>query len=151
MNEIIEQKIVIVDIDGTLAEVSKERMNFLESGNTNWDEFYSMNFSNDKPIFEIIELVWNLYKHYEIIFCTGRSEKVRDVTKKWLGSYSLFGKLLMRPNDCEVADAKMKPQLLLDNNINFDNIAFVLDDKNCVVEEFRKLGIKCLQVESNKY
>lgn len=147
----IEQKIVVVDIDGTIAKVPKERMDFLESGNTNWNEFYDMDFSNDKPIFEIIELVWNLTKHYEIVFCTGRSEIIRDVTEKWLRSYSLFGKLLMRPNDCEVADAKMKPALLLDNNITFDNIAFILEDKNCVVNEWRNLGIKCLQVENNIY
>ncbi len=151
MNDIIEHKKVIVDIDGTLAEVSKERMDFLKSGSSNWDKFYSMNFSEDRPIFEIIELVWNLSERYEIIFCTGRSELVRDVTKKWLGSYSLFGKLLMRPNNCEIEDAKMKPQLLLDNNINFNNIAFVLEDKNCVVNEWRKLGIKCLQVDKNEF
>ena len=144
------KNIVVVDIDGTIAKVSKERLNFLESGRTDWDAFYRMSF-NDKPINEIIHLIWTIRISYRIVFCTGRSEIVRDATQKWLDSNDLKGKLIMRPNDCIIEDAEMKPQLLIDNGIDLNHIALAIDDKDSVVDKFRSLGIKCLQVERNKY
>ena len=144
------KNIVVVDIDGTIAEVSKERINFLQSGETDWEKFYKMSF-DDKPIYEIIHLIWTIRISYRIVFCTGRSEIIRDVTQKWLDNNDLRGKLLMRPNDCEIEDAEMKPKLLADNGIKLSDIALVIDDKNSVVNKFRSLGVKCLQVENNEF
>jgi len=89
-----EKKIVICDIDGTIAN-NDHRQHFLE-GKKDWDGFFS-SLSEDKPIFEIINKINNLnFKGHKITFLTGRPEKYRGETKKWLNRFFSFKYSIMR-------------------------------------------------------
>jgi len=145
----MEKRIVVVDIDGTVSRVG-ERLRYLKQENPNWDEFYAECF-NDEPIVEIIDLVKSLNNFYDIVFCTGRRECVRDITLDWLKKHGILATLIMRPDGDKRHDTDVKPEQLKLHGIKFDEIAFVLEDRNSMVKTWRNLGIKCLQVEEGNF
>ena len=150
---------VIVDIDGTLSIVG-DRAKCLQQNPKNWDEFYDR-CDEDKPNTKIVELVQALwYRHYDIVFCTGRRESVRAKTVKWLHEYNMghincvLGRrqtLLMRPDGDFRHDTKVKPELLEKVGIKLKDIAFVLEDRSSMVKKWRELGVTCLQVAEGDF
>lgn len=147
------KNIVVVDIDGTLSKVG-DRIRHIQQDPKDWDSFYDDSF-DDEPIEEVCVLVRRIFQAYAIIFCTGRREKCREKTAEWLEkNVCLFaGKsiLLMRKDgDCR-SDTVVKPELLREHGINFNDIAFILEDREKMVKAWRELGIRCFKVEEGKY
>lgn len=149
------QKIIIVDIDGTISKVG-ERLKYLLQTPKDWDSFYNDCF-DDEPVLNMVDLVYNLYlQRYKIVFCTGRRESCRQNTIDWMNKHfepeiSKFSTLLMRHNNDRRHDTEVKPQLLQQANINFNDIAFVLEDRNSMVQKWRELGLICLQVAEGDF
>jgi hypothetical protein len=143
------RQIVIVDIDGTVAKVG-ERLKYLQMEKPDYDKFYASCFE-DEPIQEIVDLVDNLQGIYEIVFCTGRREEVREVTERWLERNGLFGKVLMRPNKDHRHDTIVKPEQLKKAGIKIKDVHFVLEDRNSMVSKWRKMGLICLQVADGDF
>lgn len=133
---------IIVDIDGTVA-LKGDRKPF------EWDKV-----GLDKPNTSIIDLV-NAYiaeTSNFLIFVSGRDECCRDETEKWLDdkldySYTLF----MRPKDDFRKDIIIKREIYENEILNKYNVDFVLDDRNCVVEQWRDMGLTCLQVAEGNF
>ncbi len=140
---------IIVDIDGTVAKVG-DRLKYLQSSPPDYDSFYASCFDDD-PIQEMVDLVDNLQGIYEVVFCTGRRESVREATEKWLIRNGLFGEVLMRPNGDKRHDIHVKPEQIRKAGISLDEIAFVLEDRDSMVKQWRKMGLKCLQVEYGNF
>ena len=144
-------KTVIVDIDGTVSEVG-DRLKYLKETPVNWDAFYEACFE-DKPIQSMVDLVNILSKHYHIVFVTGRRESVRTKTEYWIEDH--FDKLsfvvLMRPNNDIRHDTHVKPEQLLKYGIDTSDVAFILEDRNSMVKEWRTRGFKCLQVSEGDF
>jgi len=142
---------IIVDIDGTISEVG-DRLECLKRTPKNWDEFYNR-CGEDKPIKEMIELVNRMGSEYNIVFCTGRRESSREETVKWLNKYLLFNdyRLLMRPDNDFRPDTVVKPEQIKDADIEYNEILFILEDRNSVVKKWRELGVKCLQVAEGDF
>lgn len=147
------KNIVIVDIDGTIAKIG-ERVKYLTVDPKDWDSFYNDSFK-DEPIPEMCGLVRIIFNAYTIIFCTGRREKCRETTAQWLEEYvCLFaGKsvLLMRKDGDFRSDTIVKPELIREAGIGFNDIAFILEDRACMVKKWRELGVRCLQVEEGEF
>lgn len=113
--------IVAVDIDGVLAN-SLHRAKYVPD---DWDMFYGLIYK-DPPIPEMVKLVRNLSRLNTIVFITGRSEKARDQTVKWLNERLglVAYNLLMRPDGdhrpnwmikCEMCEAT-RPDLIIDDD-----------------------------------
>lgn len=143
------KQVVIVDIDGTVSKVG-DRLKYLKSTPKDWDAFYDACFE-DEPIQEIVDLVKVLQDTYRIVFCTGRRESTREVTEKWLEKYGINSTLLMRKNNDFRHDVLAKPELVADALIPYENIAFVLEDRNSMVEMWRSVDVKCLQVAPGNF
>ncbi len=146
------KKFVIVDIDGTIADIS-HRVKYVETKPKNWDKFFA-ELNKDKPITHIIELVENLSKNYNIIFCTGRAESLREETQEFIWKYCHDlddVPILMRADNDRRPDHFIKPALLIKNGYTTQNVAFILDDRSSVVKAFRDLGYICLQVKDGDY
>ena len=149
------KKIVIVDIDGTISKVG-ERLRHLNQEPKDWDSFYNDCFE-DEPIIEMVDLVYGLYlQRYQLVFCTGRRESCREKTINWFNKYfepeiAKFSKLLMRQNKDHRHDSEIKPELLKNAGIELDSIAFVLEDRNSMVQKWRELGLICLQVADGDF
>jgi hypothetical protein len=57
----------------------------------------------------------------------------------------------MRKNDDHRHDTEVKPELLRENGIGLETIAFVLEDRNSMVKKWRDLGLICLQVAEGDF
>lgn len=151
----MEKDIIICDIDGTISQVG-ERLRFLEQESKDWDSFYNDCF-DDEPIPEMVMLISKLSQAgYQIIFCTGRRESVRDLTAKWIrkhtGNQLSCPRILMRSNGDYRHDTVVKPELLhLLSPDERQRIAFILEDRDSVVRVWRDLGYRCLQVAEGDF
>ena len=146
---VLASKCILVDIDGTMALMNGR-------GPFDWHRV-----GEDKPNWPIVKLVewlreffqskWEHIDEMEIIFMSGRDEVCREETVMWLASLGFEGhNLFMRPSLPEgvqqPADNIVK-LALFDEHIRHNyNVQFVLDDRDQVVEMWRKLGLTCLQV-----
>ena len=80
-----EKRIVICDIDGTIADNSHRQHYLL--GKKDWKNFF-LAIDKDKPILKILKKIECLYQDgFQIIFVTGRPEEYRELTQKWLKKY----------------------------------------------------------------
>ena len=148
------KKIVVVDIDGTIAKVG-DRIKYLEQTPKDWDSFYAA-CNEDKPILPIIKLVNLLAFEYDIVFLTGRRESEREKTRIWIMgnmSYTLYANspILMRPDGDFRHDTVVKPEELLRSGYPYDLIELVLEDRNSMVAKWRELGLTCLQVAEGDF
>lgn len=134
-----EPKAFLVDIDGTLAHMRDLRGPF-DWAKVGVDE-------PDEVVIEILDLLMWYTEPYNIIVMSGRDESCRAETEAWLVKHGItFDELFMRPEKDMRADNIVKAELF-DKYVrdNYD-VRFVLDDRDQVVEMWRSMGIKCLQV-----
>ncbi len=136
-------EIVIFDIDGTLADVSK-RVHHLNKKPKDWDAFFK-GIPQDKAIYSMIRLCNILYEAgLNILLCSGRSEQYRPETVEWLTQQGVkYHELLLRRDQDKRSDAVVKRELL--SGIDRSKILFVVEDRKGVVEMWRSEGLVCLQ------
>jgi hypothetical protein len=129
---------IICDIDGTLAKMDGR------------GPFEEDKVKTDKPVLPIIDIL-NTFKKgkiIDIILMSGRHELARKDTQAWLQVHGVtYDKLYMRPDGDNQPDYIIKRKLYDDHIDGRYNVLFVLDDRNQVVDLWRSLGLKCLQVD----
>ncbi len=135
------KKAIICDIDGTLA--------LLEGR----DPFNPKTVERDllnNPIANILH-VYTSQKEFDlqIILVSGRYEKFKEQTERWLKKHNINNYLLfMRKNFDRRKDFILKKEIYEKNIKGQYDVLFVLDDRDQVVKMWRKeLGLTCLQVE----
>lgn len=139
-------KTIIVDIDGTVAR---------NNGHRGWYEYDKV--ESDEIHEDIADLVEMLADHEDVsdlVFLSGRSEDCRDETARWINRafpmrQNLF-ELYMRASGDHRDDAIVKYELF-DKNLRDRNIWLVLDDRDRVVNMWRELGLRCLQVAPGNF
>ena len=149
----MSKNIVVVDIDGTIAKVG-DRLKYLQQEKKDWDAFYE-HCDEDEPIRDMCRLVEDIYEWgYNIVFCTGRRESVREKTREWIKQHLAIGwnyGLLMRKDKDWRHDTEVKPELLQKAGIMPDDVYFILEDRDSMVDKWRELGYRCLQVADGKF
>lgn len=135
---------VIVDIDGTLAHIP-------EGGRSPYD--YSRVL--DDVIDPVVRNLVNRYHvdGYTVLVVSGRDDSCYQHTLCWLDTNKVFyDKLLMRPAKAfdvhggKLPDYMVKYSLFNEHIRGTYDVQFVLDDRDQVVDLWRRLGLKCLQV-----
>lgn len=139
-------KYVIVDIDGTVADIG-HRLHHIQGNIKNYDKFYD-ECINDAPIKHIIDLVIDLQSvGYAIFFVSGRPDSHRKETQDWLMKNHLpIGNLYMRRAKDYRKDFIVKKEILDMIKEDHGLPKFVLDDRQQVVDMWRANGVPCLQV-----
>lgn len=137
---------IIVDIDGTIAEMG-------DRSPYDWNKV-----SDDTPHEIIIDLVYayNLMAGVTVKFLSGRDASCFDATYEWLTrqfEYEVLdpSNLHMRSAGDMRKDSVVKEELYRENIEGKFNVDFVLDDRNQVVEMWRSLGLRCLQVAEGDF
>ena len=139
----------IVDIDGTVA---------LMGTRSPFDESRVCEDQPHVPVVSAVHALW--MQGYEIIFLSGRKDSCRDATDAWLRrhfpamTYNSGLRLFMRPATGPLAgetDWKVKLTLFNEHVRHNYDVAGVLDDRNQVVDMWRKLGLTCFQVADGNF
>jgi hypothetical protein len=123
--------LAVIDIDGVVADV-RHRLPLIERRPKRWDEFFARS-ADDPPLADGVALVLELAADHEVVWLTGRPERNRAVTERWLAEQGLpAGTLLMRrERDFRPAREAKRDQL---RRLRRDRtVAVVVDDDPDVV------------------
>ena len=151
----MNKKIVIFDLDGTLALIdSRREISIGDDGKMDWDTFFNPKMiSLDDPNQTVIDMarMINMTDRYQIWILSGRSDRTKDATIDWLNQHDVpFDHLMMRPKKLHFTKDSDLKQMWLDE-IGVDNVAMVFDDRNQVVDMWRKNGITTFQVADGDF
>lgn len=141
---------VVFDLDGTLADC-RHRLRFIQTAPVDWDSFYH-DAVYDTPVDPLRYVYWGLWRQkIKIEIWTGRPERIRVLTRNWLDRYGLpHSRLRMRENDDHRPDYELKEDWLLSLE-TWDRPTLVFEDRDRVVEMWRRNGVQCCQVAKGDY
>lgn len=132
-------KIVICDLDGTIAQLNGR------------DPYDASTCADDLTNFEVHGVLRHKIREGAgVIFVSGREEKFRLQTLEFLNKFPLpFNGnplLFMRPTGDSRNDAIVKEEIYNREIKGKYNVELVLDDRDRVVDMWRGLGLECWQV-----
>jgi hypothetical protein len=139
-------KIVVFDIDGTLANVDHRRQ-YVATKPKNWKAF-NAGIVNDTPHDDIVwlaKLLWDA--GHTVVLCSGRGEENRAATETQMAKFNVpYGKLYMRPAGDNRKDSIVKVELLQQIRKDYGEPFMWFDDRQQVVDAIRAEGIRVMQV-----
>jgi len=143
---------LVIDLDGTISDISK-RAHLAQA--RMWDEFNEA-CDQDEMHPEIWQLLSHLKGKYQLMVLTGRPERYRERTMRWmLVNFLEVDWLLMKPDNDYSPTAQWKLKMLEEFFEGKDNVikevALVLEDRDSMVEAFRNYGLPCWQVRPGGY
>lgn len=128
---------IIVDIDGTLALFGMENP---------YERDYSKDMCN--PVLKSI--IWGFQSdayYFPILIVSGRFEKYRDITTKWLFDNDVpYIKLFMRPDSDTRKDDILKEEIYNSYIKDKYNVLCAFDDRKRIKRMWNKLGIYVFDV-----
>ena len=147
-------KIVIFDLDGTLADITSRRvLSTKDNGKMDWVKFFDPdNISLDKPNQPVVDIANMLsLQGFTIFILSGRSDVTLQATINWLNNNNVpIDHIMMRPqNLLYMKDSDLK-QMWLDT-IGVDKVSMTFDDRNQVVDMWRANGLTCFQVADGDF
>ena len=136
------KKAIIVDVDGTVA---------LRNGRGAFDWARLEEDLPNVPIFELLNRIAS--SGVSIIFVTGREDKYREPTSRWIElffdhSFEIF----CRADNDFRKDVLIKYELYMAHIYGQYEVISVFDDRSSVVEMWRNTaGLVCLQVANGEF
>lgn len=142
-------KTIIVDIDGTLLKGNEPLVSEIREKGLEWlyghtpEEFGKLH-GHCTTVEPIVQLVRMMNGFVDVVVCTARPDKYRGVTKDWLwDNYVPYTKLYMRSDGDGREDWEVKRGILAE--IDPKDVLLVIEDRESVVDMWRKEGLVCLQ------
>lgn len=145
-------KSIIVDLDGTLCNID-HRLHHIKGERKDWDAFFA-GIMDDSVNEWCVEIVTGMQKMgAEILFITGRMWKYEDVTHDWIKHIAgiRHWSLFMREDGDYRPDWEVKQDIYRLMIMPYDNVLFALDDRQQVVDMWRRNGVTCLQCAKGDY
>ena len=136
--------IVVVDMDGTLADV-RHRLHYIkEPAKKDWKGFFQGQV-HDKPFPAIAQRVRALGRDHEIVIVTGRPEQYRSGTETWLKKFNIpFSRIYMRPAGDHRPDYIVKGEIL--RKLGPERVSLAFEDRPPVCEVYRRAGVRVIAV-----
>ena len=136
-------KAILVDLDGTLAEVEHRIVNGkCDHSLIHMDEV-------NKAMKTVIS---RMIVDHRIVICTARSEDWRIATEGWLDRNNIdYDKLIMKKSGDKRRDYLVKYDLWRNNIRDVYDITCCFDDNTCVVNMWRDIGLTCFQIRNTNY
>lgn len=158
--------VVLFDLDGTLADAS-EREHYLKSDPKDWEAFHADCGADEliAPIGELLRIIardaiklekintqYQGKQYVRIEIWTGREEKYRPDTIRWLNRHKLsYDRLRMRPTGDYRKDEELKGEWLIEATQEGWKPDLVFEDRARMVEFWRRHGIVCADVAGNQF
>jgi predicted kinase len=141
---------ILVDIDGTLAHMT---------GRSPYDYDAVHTDEVDVQIRWLLNQIWDADETPpRTIIMSGRPDTRRKATEDWLALQGvLYDELHMRPAGAVDARGNQLPDYVVKHDLFNEhirgryNVRFVLDDRQQVVDLWRAMGLKCLQVAEGDF
>lgn len=135
----------VLDIDATLSDV-RHRLHHLRRRPKRWDAFFAAAGADD-PLSEGLAVAQTLAAGHEIVYLTGRPERIRRATQSWLERYRLPpGRLLMRGDADRSPSAVMKLRKL--RRLAAERtVAVLVDDDIAVCTAAERAGFTVLRAD----
>jgi phosphoglycolate phosphatase-like HAD superfamily hydrolase len=123
--------LAVFDIDGVLADV-RHRLHHLEARPQRWEQFFQA-AGRDPLLEEGAQRLRDALADHDVLYLTGRPERTRHLTERWLARHGLpTGPLLMRADD-DVRPARYLKRSVLRRLARTRDVDSVLDDDPAVV------------------
>jgi hypothetical protein len=134
-------KAIIVDIDGTVSHKTDRDI---------YDYDKAITDKHDPVILEVVHALWT--QGYRVLFVTGRSDDCISVTRDWLSLHCpyYFGLYMRQAGDFR-KDAIVKQEIYETHIKDEFDVLCVFDDRQQVVDMWREIGLKCLQVQPGDF
>lgn len=138
-------KIIIFDLDGTLANID-HRLSFIKQEPKDWQRFFKA-CPADQPKQAVIQAAKGLYQlGHPIWILSGRSISVKDKTITWLKQHNIpYDKLIMRNMNDFTPDHELKRQWIIEYELKPRTLC-IYEDRQQVVDMWREEGFTCFQV-----
>lgn len=133
-------KAVIFDIDGTLAHMTSR-------GPYDYDKVIT------DSVDEVVKIILMMYYEsgYRVQIFSGRDSVARHDTERWLEINNIpYHSLIMREKGDKRKDSIVKREMV-DRLLGTWYVEVVFDDRDQVVEMWRSIGLKCLQVQPGAF
>ncbi|WP_197688098.1 MULTISPECIES: hypothetical protein [unclassified Actinoplanes] len=133
-----ERAMAVFDVDGVVADV-RHRLRHIANRPRNWPAFFAA-AGRDPLLAEGADLVREYARDHELVWLTGRPERLRAVTERWFVERGLpAGRLLMRGDDDRRPARDFKAGRL-ERLAAQGTIAVVVDDDPDVVRRLKRDG-----------
>ena len=140
-----DRPVAFVDLDGVLADV-RHRLHHLTGGRKDWDAFFDA-APQDSLHPEGKAVVDRLRPDHEVVYLTGRPERCRADTERWLARHGLDGHdLVMRSGRDRRPAAVVKVETIA-RRFAGRQVAVVVDDDDRVVAAMRAAGHAVLHAD----
>ncbi len=131
-----------VDIDGVLADV-RHRLHHVARRPKDWEAFFAA-ASEDPPLDEGLRVARKLAAVADVVYLSGRPERLRQDTLAWLERHDLpEGELHLRPRN-DFRPARVLKVELLDRLAAVRPVSVLVDDDPRVCEAAREAGYDVL-------
>lgn len=151
MYYMIKRPAWIFDVDGTLVNVDPILSIILnqdrstDSFKRNYDEFHKESI-NCEPHKDVVNMLLEARKDFDIIIVTARKEKYRNLTSRWLKNNNLtHDALFMRQNEDYREDYAVKKDILEYVNVYWD-VKHAVDDNPSIIELWKENGIETTKI-----
>ncbi|AXK36993.1 hypothetical protein DVA86_00930 [Streptomyces armeniacus] len=133
------------DLDGTLSD-TRHRLHYVESSPRDWDAFFRA-ADDDPPLPAGVALAREWAESCELSYVTGRPERCRRATLRWLGEQGLpTGELWMR-GAADRRPARVTKLKLLERLAARRTVAVVVDDDEQVCAAYRRAGFRVVRAD----
>jgi hypothetical protein len=144
----------LFDIDGTVADAS-HRLHYIRKVPQDWESFFKA-VKDDKLIVPMADLAYELGQTNLLFYVTGRPERTRIDTEKWLNenellSMSYMPHIYMRSDTDRRPDYLVKRDLLKKIRDEGYEPTLAFEDRTRVVKMWRENGVPCCQVSEGDY
>lgn len=139
-----KKKAIIVDLDGTLADI-RVRLKHLEGKKKDWKSF-NKTIETDEIHEWCREILVRFADDHKIIIVSGRVEDLMEETETWLEKYEVpYDELYLRASKDHRPDTVVKLEIYKEFIKDRFHIVFVLEDRQKVVDMWRGEGLIVLQ------
>ena len=134
--------VAVIDIDGVVADV-RHRLPHVTGRPKDWGAFFA-GAADDPLLAEGEDTVRRLAEVYDIVYLSGRPERLRRVTERWFRQHGLpQGPLMLRPHGDFRPSASFKVEALR-RLAETRTVVVLVDDDPRVLEEARRAGFDVL-------
>lgn len=138
------KNLIIVDLDGTLADIGHRR-HFVLRKPKNWPAFFRGMHLDPINVWCRTLIVAMRGQGFRVAIVSGRPDSYADVIRKWLAEHEVpYDSLHLRKDRDYRADDIVKREIL-HRDFRKEEILFVVDDRESVVRMWRDEGLVCLQ------